>query len=759
MSVSEDRQQLQTAISFQQAGRLDRAADLYRQIINRNPKNFHALHYLGLIEATRGNHQQAKTLMERSLAIEPPNIQFAENYATILFQTGDYKSALEISERGLRLDHANAPLLYISAISLYRLKQLQESMAQFDKLLLLAPNHIAAINERGSVLAELKEYDAALASFDKALALQPQYAEAYLNKGNALAELKRYDDAAAAYDKALALTPDLADAWLGRGIVFMAAWKPELAVHAFSRALELKETPLGKALFASSVKFTQFAADSGDRFRNLVLRAVSEGWVRPRELANVCISLIKLNGVVNDCIARANSAWPARLPAAELLDSRGMAALSHDELLHCLLECDPVTDIGLERLLVNVRHVMLTSAADDARDERLLGFYSAVARQCFVNGYVFSVTEAEGEAAHRLRAALEEALAAGAPCPVLWLVVVGAYFSLQTLSKPELLLDRTWPKSVEALLVQQVKEPAQERQLAATVPRLTSVDGEVSRAVRQQYEESPYPLWIKAGPPAMPAILNDRGSEPVLDVLVAGCGTGLFTIEFARHAPKARLLAIDLSVASLSYAKRMSQSFDIGNIEFAQADIMKLASIRREFDFIDASGVLHHLADPWAGWRILLSPLRPGGVMQVGLYSELARQNVVAARALIAERGFRPVPEDIRRVREILAAAEDGSPLKSLTQLNDYFAMSECRDLLFHPQEHRVVLPQIKSFLAANGLQFAGFNLSPSARHRFATRFPEPEALTDLDLWHSFETEAPGTFVAMYQFWVRKPDA
>ncbi len=67
---------------------------------------------------------------------------------------------------------------------------------------------------------------------------------------------------------------------------------------------------------------------------------------------------------------------------------------------------------------------------------------------------------------------------------------------------------------------------------------------------------------------------------------------------------------------------------------------MELGSIGRTFDFIDVSGVLHHMADPWQGWRVLLSLLRPGSTMQVGLYSELARQHVVAARKLIAERGY-----------------------------------------------------------------------------------------------------------------------
>ena len=73
-----------------------------------------------------------------------------------------------------------------------------------------------------------------------------------------------------------------------------------------------------------------------------------------------------------------------------------------------LLVRDPVTDIGLERLLTNVRHVMLTEATEataadgksgGAGDENLLDFYCAVARQCFINDYVFATTEAEAEAA------------------------------------------------------------------------------------------------------------------------------------------------------------------------------------------------------------------------------------------------------------------------------------------------------------------------------------------------------------------------
>jgi SAM-dependent methyltransferase len=240
-------------------------------------------------------------------------------------------------------------------------------------------------------------------------------------------------------------------------------------------------------------------------------------------------------------------------------------------------------------------------------------------------------------------------------------------------------------------------------------------------------------------------------------VLFAGCGTGLSTVEFARQTPCARVLAVDLSLASLCYAQRMTRSYGLTNVEFRQADIMKLAVIGREFDYVDASGVLHHLADPWEGWRILLSLLRPGGVMLVGLYSELARQGIVAARRLIADRGYRPIPQDIRRCREEVMAAGDGSLLRSVIQWNDFFAVNECRDLLFHVQEHHVTLREIKSFLTAAGAEFGGFLLDALTVQRFAARFPEPAVMIDLDCWQAFETQVPSTFAAMYQFWVHKP--
>jgi hypothetical protein len=138
--------------------------------------------------------------------------------------------------------------------------------------------------------------------------------------------------------------------------------------------------------------------------------------------------------------------------------------------------------------------------------------------------------------------------------------------------------------------------------------------------------------------------------------------------------------------------------------------------------------------------------------MRVALYSALARRDIAAARRFVAERGFAPTVDDIRRCREELLATD----LRTLARLYDFYSASECRDLLFHVQEQGLSLPAIKEFLAAAGAGMIGFELSRQTREAYRRRFPDDLVMIDLDRWHAFEQEQPDTFAGMYQFWIAK---
>ena len=468
---------------------------------------------------------------------------------------------------------------------------------------------------------------------------------------------------------------------------------------------------------------------------------------------------------------RAAGAWPDRLPEQDLLGPTGLAELSQNQLLRSLLECAPIGNIELERFLTAARFALLERAAGDRSngDESVLEFCCALARQCFLNEYVFAQTDAEAEQARNLRDRLARAIQLTDTIPELWVAAVAAYFPLASLPMAGSLLERSWSGPVSELLVQQVQEPLQEQQLRATMPALTPIEDRVSQLVRQQYEENPYPRWVKADPGGRTgsfdqylrslfpsAEFRPLGKADGIDVLIAGCGTGQHAIGTAQRFHGARVLAIDLSLASLGYAKRKTLAAGLANIEFAQADILNLPAIGRTFDVIEASGVLHHMGDPFAGWRALLSLLRPGGFMAVGLYSERARADLAPARAFIAERGYQSTASDIRRCRQDLLELGQDAMSQRLQNSVDFFTTSECRDLLFHVQEHRMTLPQIAAFLAEHDLAFVGFELDVAINGRYQARFPADRSMTDLDRWHVFETENPTTFAGMYQFWVQK---
>lgn len=309
-----------------------------------------------------------------------------------------------------------------------------------------------------------------------------------------------------------------------------------------------------------------------------------------------------------------------------------------------------------------------------------------------------------------------------------------------------------------------------ERILAVDIESLTGIGSELSEQVRRQYEENPFPRWqrdpiahqrLSAGrwlTGFAPGLHLPREFDGPVNVLSAGCGTGLEPISLVRQIQTGRYLAIDLSRASLAYARRMAKQLGLADaIDFKQADITQLDGFKERFDLITASGVLHHLENPLAGWRILTGLLKPGGIMLVSLYSEAARQTVVRARRLIAENNWQPTPARMRQFRQAILNGEH-EELKPLLQWRDFYNLSMFRDLVFHVNEHRYSLPQIEQQLVELGLRFVTMRgLTMPLQALYQAGFPQDPGGADLSNWARFEEQQPNAFASMYGLVLQKP--
>jgi 2-polyprenyl-3-methyl-5-hydroxy-6-metoxy-1,4-benzoquinol methylase len=429
-----------------------------------------------------------------------------------------------------------------------------------------------------------------------------------------------------------------------------------------------------------------------------------------------------------------------------------------------------VVDAEQELLLSELRRQLLFSDVDILADEGLCALASALIQQCDINEYVFFVTDEEARALAQ-RPINNTAIARGSREAALDLVKHAMYIAPRVLVsglEPRISFTELLPASLAAIMNEARSTFDAEMQIASRITCHGRIRDAISEQVAAQYEQNPYPRWtsLQVEPGFRRGHLHEYFESAQLgfldapfQVMVAGCATGRQAIRCGiGYGRLASVLAIDLSRASLAFAARKATELGTDNIEFLQADIIDLAGLNRQFDIVECTGVLHHMADPMAGWHILTQLMKPGGLMYVGLYSQIARRTVSHCREEIAARALAAVPDDIRRYRRELLQRYGPERIWLREQYfpfcRDFFTLSNCRDLLFHVNEHQFTIPQIKAALDDLSLEFHGFIVPPLPGDRLWSRFPAPE---DIDAWWSFEQRNSETFCQMYEFWCRKP--
>lgn len=584
--------------------------------------------------------------------------------------------------RGMTREATKARALLAEGAALQREGRHAEAAPLYVAILERDPANADALQLLGLALHRLGNPARALDLLLRAVRADPGHAPAHANLGVVLAALDRPAEAEAALARALAIRPDFPEAAGRLGPLLLARGDGPGAEAALRRA-----RPTAPVL--------------GDLGAALAMQGrLLEAAVAWRD-ALATNPEIPVHVHLADALAQIPDPPPMRAALGALLarDDLDHQRIAHalraevtgpdDPLFAPMLTRTIVADAAWEARLVTLRRASRSLPRED------------IAIQAWLTEYAWETTPGEADGLTGLAAAMY------GPVP--------ATPALAALMEPD---------DAEGIEI-----------LALSADR-------VSRAVRDQYEDNPYPRLVPvhraAG--ALPQV-----PSPAPDVLVAGCGTGQHPLGIALRYPGARILAVDLSRASLARARRVARAHGIDNVRFAQADILALGGLRDRFDWIDCVGVLHHLADPLAGLRVLVGLLRPASassrpVLRLGLYSERGRADVVDARARVA--GM-----DLDSAR----AALRGHPVSRSV---DFYSRSGFRDLVLHVQEHRYTPAQVAELLAAAGLTCTGLqHPRPEPARRYRERWPEDTAQADLARWDELERDHPRIFAGMIQVW------
>ena len=805
---------LQNAVAAHKNGRLEEAEQLYKTILYSQPAHPDASHNLGILSVSAKKVDLALPLFKTALEANPKIEQFWVSYIDALIKDNQIKNAkrtiikakkkgfdakrlesllsqskvsagsaapsqtqlkslLEQFQKG-RFDEAEKSAVSLSIQFPYhnfswkllgaiykQTGRTSESLAAMQKCMEIAPQDHEASNNLGAMLQELGRLEEAEVSYKKAIVLKPDYALAYSNLGNVLKEQGRLDETEVCYRKAIALKPDYAQPHSDLGAMLQELGRSDEAIGSYKEAININPDYIpAYANMASAIQGVQFKKLIPDLPEIIFKILERKTLVRPVDIEDAAISMLKFDPIIQSALKKGSV--DNSFPSIEniILD------LANLPLLLKLMQSCPITDLEFETLFKKIRSTILLNISNIEHDSDTLKFQIAIASQCFINEYLFDVTDEEAKALKILEDLIEENIKKGQQVSAAELAVLASYKALNEYSFCQLL---NFPDELKHILQTQIVEPKMEKQLKSKIAVLREITGNVSSKVREQYEENPYPRWLSLAVPhiskPISTILKNKKLK-IIDlsvneiknpkILIAGCGTGQHAIETATRFKDCEVLAVDLSLSSLAYARRKTEELDLTNIEYMQADILDLRSLDRQFDIVESVGVLHHMKDPMAGWKVLTDCLKPGGLMKIGLYSELARKNIVQMRYEIQELNIDSGDTTMKLFRQHVLSLEKEYN-NSVVSSPDFYCLSGLRDLLFHVQEHRFTISEIKDSLAQLDLDFCGFEFrSDKKADKFKSQNLTQNAIYDLDKWNVFEKENTTIFFGMYQFWCQK---
>jgi 2-polyprenyl-3-methyl-5-hydroxy-6-metoxy-1,4-benzoquinol methylase/Flp pilus assembly protein TadD len=734
---------LTDAVAAFDSGDLARATDLAREILRTANENAEAWSLLAAIADRRGQTADGITVLRHALAQMPRASALHVALGNLQAKSGQLTDAEASWRYALAIDHENQAAPIFLAGLLAQSGRFVEADILLTSALTLYPDNPAFHFHLGRIRMLNGGQNDARAPFERAAALTKNQTGNLASFGN--------------------LMPRHADVQAHLGTLLFLQGALLEAVDYLRDAVTADAGAAARTQFINCVMQAPFTAPRPD-LKPLLVQAFEQSWALPSEIVWSAVRLLRLEPEFIEAAAAIEK------PSENLLGNGAIRAVTADPLLRAVMAVTFVADPTLERLLGAIRAALLS--ADPNQRTTYLPFAASLANQCFLEEHIYPVTAAENDRVQLLEQKITSALDGDNDVDPFDLAVLAAYKPLLRVAGAEKISARAWPQDIAAVVRWQVTEPIEERDIAKSIPQLTPVSDPMSQAVRDQYQEFPYPRWTQAPfrsfgftleewlqryLPHMKVTVAHRGGP--LEVLDAGCGTGQESIAIAHRFANTNILAVDLSLPSLAFAARKTAELGLVNITYAQADVLELGNIGRKFDVVESGGVLHHLANPLQGWRVLADLTKPGGYMILALYSAQGRRDLEAATTFIKAGGYGNTADDIRRFRQDVLALPPDNPVHAIANTrNDFYNLSMLRDLLFHVQEHTFTVAKIGAAVKDLGLQFCGFAFDPRTRAHFQSRFGKQTDFGSLSDWELFENENPDTFASMYHFIVRKPD-
>jgi protein O-GlcNAc transferase len=250
---------MKQAVAAHQLGRLDEAAQGYRNVLVAHPRDFDATHLLGVVALQQGRFDIAQSLINSALSINPTDAAAMGNLGTSYLRDGQLEPALQWFKLALQLEPDSYSALINAASALSNMGRSREAIPILRKACAANPDSFEANNFLGAALINTGDAREAVTLFDAATRAEPENAEGWANLSVALDSIGQYSRAHECADKATRLKPQSSTAFGALGAAQFNQGKLTEAIESYRKgvAAAAPTVPMllafGHALMASGL--------------------------------------------------------------------------------------------------------------------------------------------------------------------------------------------------------------------------------------------------------------------------------------------------------------------------------------------------------------------------------------------------------------------------------------------------------------------------------------------------------------------------
>lgn len=231
---------LALALQNHQAGNLQKAEVLYKQVLAQEKRHHVALGMLGVIAHQVGQHEWAETLLRQTIAYKPDYADAHCNLGSVLLAQGRRDEAVAQFRHAIMLRPDFAQAYGNLGNALADMQKTKDAIECYMQALTHKPDNTGVRMNLGIAYRDLGLLDQARQCFAELVAIDPYSAEAHNNLGSLLAEQFRLEEAKQSYERAVALKPDYAEALNNLGALYLDQGQSEKAQAYFTRASNMQ---------------------------------------------------------------------------------------------------------------------------------------------------------------------------------------------------------------------------------------------------------------------------------------------------------------------------------------------------------------------------------------------------------------------------------------------------------------------------------------------------------------------------------------